>query len=261
MNNPMNTVKSAPLRIASRRLDELGTGGRLTTFPTGIAAVDDAAALYARERDVAEAVARELSELVEANRARDEAERLDAEAYAAARRSGAKDPGPVHLSAFHAKVQDLTRRRAGLKISVETAGREYLAALRAHETELVTDAVERLGRANDRIRAAVAELDAAVSGRLEAGRFASWVQHGPTEPLGRAKPHVVVNGERLRVSAALAGFVEIADAETGFEPVVGNRFYDPGDPASLPALAVPGVPIPARLRRGRGSDDGPVPAA
>ena len=199
---------------------------------------------------------RELVDLTQGTKARDVAERADAQAFAAARLAGTKDPGAIHVAEFNAKAADLTRRRAGLAASVAATGSTYSSALREHAEVLEADAVARLKSAAEWIRSAVDELEAAVAEHADSTAFGEWLRVGPTRPVSKARPVVAVGGERVRVPVALAGFVELADIPTGFEPVAGERFFDPGDRASLPALA---VPRPGRAKASTG--DGPLPAA
>ena len=249
-----------PFRTAPPRHERTGSPPALTIVRTGNPIVDAAGEFATREREAWLAVSREIDALREAN-AEAKANHADADAFAAARLVGRKDPGPVNADAYKALVADLIRRRNGLLASIAIADGAFRDAVRDHAAELEDEAVARLARCGDRLRVVADAATSAVNDHAEAMSFAIWLQAGPSNPQNRPRPAVVIDGTKFKMLVVAQGFHDLAGTPTGFEPVVGNRFHDPADPKSLPALAVPGVAIPPRLRTRGPGGDGPPSAA
>ncbi len=247
-----------PARIGPPPHERTGSPPALEIVRTGNPVVDSAGELAAREREAFYAVSREIEALRESN-AKDKAADADADAFAAARVAGRKDPGPVATTAHEALVADLIRRRNGLRASVAIRDGAFRDAVREHSDQIRADSVARLD--GDELRAAAEVIARALNNHADATSYAIWVQAGPGNPRNKPRPALVIDGTRYKVQTIVQALLDLANAPTGFEPVAGNRFHDPADPSSLEVLAAPGVPIPPRLRTRGPGGDGPPSAA
>ena len=190
------------------------------------------------------------------------AEAADAAAFADARESGGKDPGPKNVDKLRADLAEMTRVAQGLHETIERTDTAFRAAVAAEKDRLAADTLA----AAEKIRTAVVEkanelLDlSAELDRLH--RMARWLDGGPSTA-GRAMPlSSQVHGSSIGVDE-LIGFAADALAQsTSLEKTPAAVVNEHPDMVPHGAqFSDPAETMSARRKRGPGAslrEDEPV---
>ena len=213
--------------MTDRYVDALGVR-RPHTAPTGIEAVDTAAAAWHAEWDTYRALENELRELTENGRAREAAERTDDLAFKTARLAGKPDPGGKHVAAWAARIEDLGRRRRGHAAISAEMERRYLDVLEQHASEVAADRDRRLAEARAAAAHVVELLGETLTDLAAAHVHAAWVAAGPGRQLQKVRVAVTVKGDRMQLGHLLAAFREhVALPAVSEEPA--GMFLEPAE--------------------------------
>lgn len=232
--------------ITDRRTDLLGVH-RPNVTPTEVEAVDTAGAAWTAEWSEYRTVDAEWRELTQGTRARSQAERADAAAFAAARLAGKPDPGAKHTRELAARVDDLSRRRMGLAAACAELESRYLTALEQHAAAVAAERDRRLTSAREVAGHVVDLLGEALEALGAAHEHAAWVQAGPSRPLGKLRVAVDVKGENVQLGHLIAALREHARRRAASEKpdalfvedaaVTKLRPIGPQKPAPAPDVA------------------------
>lgn len=124
---------------------------------------------------------RTVAKIRELHDAQRDAEAKDRQAFAAAIKEGKKDPGTKHADKLAAEIHNAARRREALKVAITEQAAAITATIDQHRNEWRSEVEERLPASQDRLEAAVREVENARAEIQGLRSLADWLQE-PTKP-------------------------------------------------------------------------------